>query len=123
MPDPTREDFQRFQDEFGARTPEIPLWLAVDRATQAALMCLGAEAAGVAGAITRLVTEFEAQYDVTLDAMGVRRVGEAWVKARAELRTSDETEMNLPFLAANGSGPKHLARKVYAMELRALELR
>ncbi|MCX6809799.1 MAG: molecular chaperone DnaK [Candidatus Berkelbacteria bacterium] len=57
-----------------------------------------------------IVTEFrkESGVDVTSDASALQRVKEAAEKAKTELSSKQETEINLPFITADASGPKHL---------------
>ncbi len=50
--------------------------------------------------------------DVSKDQMALQRLKEAAEKAKIELSTLFETEINLPFLTADSSGPKHLAIKL-----------
>jgi len=50
--------------------------------------------------------------DVTGDKMVIQRLKEAAEKAKIELSTTQETEINLPFLTADQSGPKHLQAKL-----------
>src|ERR1700680_3054690 len=50
--------------------------------------------------------------DVSKDQMALQRLKEAAEKAKIELSTLLETELNLPFLTADASGPKHLAIKL-----------
>src|SRR6202012_709737 len=50
--------------------------------------------------------------DVSKDQMALQRLKEAAEKAKIELSTLFETEINLPFLTADASGPKHLAIKL-----------
>ncbi|MCC6341304.1 MAG: molecular chaperone DnaK [Bryobacterales bacterium] len=61
-----------------------------------------------------MVTEFkkETGIDVSKDQMALQRLKEAAEKAKIELSTLFETEINLPFLTADASGPKHLAMKL-----------
>ena len=61
-----------------------------------------------------LVTEFKREQgiDVSKDQMALQRLKEAAEKAKIELSTLLETEINLPFLTADASGPKHLAIKL-----------
>src|ERR1700686_2200828 len=58
-----------------------------------------------------LVQEFKRDQgiDVSKDQMALQRLKEASEKAKIELSTLLETEINLPFLTADASGPKHLA--------------
>jgi molecular chaperone DnaK len=61
-----------------------------------------------------MVTEFkkETGIDVSKDQMALQRLKEAAEKAKIELSTLFETEVNLPFLTADATGPKHLAMKL-----------
>src|SRR3982751_2555395 len=61
-----------------------------------------------------LITEFkkETGVDVSRDQMALQRLKEAAEKAKIELSTLLETEINLPFLTADASGPKHLTIKL-----------
>jgi len=61
-----------------------------------------------------IVAEFKKEQGVDLsrDPMAVQRLKEAAEKAKMELSTASETEINLPFVTADASGPKHLALKL-----------
>jgi molecular chaperone DnaK len=61
-----------------------------------------------------LIQEFKRDQgiDVSNDKMALQRLKEAAEKAKIELSTLLETEINLPFLTADASGPKHLAVKL-----------
>ncbi len=61
-----------------------------------------------------LIQEFKKDQgvDVSKDQMALQRMKEAAEKAKIELSTLLETEINLPFLTADASGPKHLAIKL-----------
>src|SRR5881394_2177376 len=50
--------------------------------------------------------------DLSKDKMAIQRLREAAEKAKIELSTTVETEINLPFVTADASGPKHLAMKL-----------
>jgi molecular chaperone DnaK len=50
--------------------------------------------------------------DLTKDKMAMQRLKEAAEKAKIELSTVVETEINLPFITADASGPKHLSMKL-----------
>jgi len=69
-----------------------------------------------------LVTEFkkEAGIDLTQDKMALQRLKEAAEKAKMELSTTMETEINLPFVTADASGPKHLLMKLSRSKLEQL---
>ena len=58
--------------------------------------------------------------DLTSDAMALQRVKEAAEKAKIELSSSTETEINLPFITADASGPKHLVKKLGRAKLEDL---
>ena len=57
-----------------------------------------------------MVAEFKAQedFDLSKDPMAVQRLKEAAEKAKIELSSSSQTEINLPYITATASGPKHL---------------
>ena len=57
-----------------------------------------------------LVAEFKKEngIDLTKDAMALQRLKEAAEKAKCELSSSQSTDINLPFITADASGPKHL---------------
>jgi molecular chaperone DnaK len=61
-----------------------------------------------------LIQEFKKEQgiDVSKDQMALQRLKEAAEKAKIELSTLLETEINLPFLTADATGPKHLAIKL-----------
>ncbi|MGD2246174.1 MAG: molecular chaperone DnaK [Candidatus Aminicenantes bacterium] len=69
-----------------------------------------------------LVTEFkkEAGIDLSKDKMALQRLKEAAEKAKMELSTTMETEINLPFVTADSSGPKHLLMKLTRSKLEQL---
>jgi molecular chaperone DnaK len=69
-----------------------------------------------------LVAEFkkEAGIDLTQDKMALQRLKEAAEKAKMELSTTMETEINLPFITADASGPKHLLMKLSRSKLEQL---
>ncbi|WP_397362602.1 molecular chaperone DnaK [Olleya sp. R77988] len=59
-----------------------------------------------------LADEFNAEegMDLRKDPMSLQRVKEAAEKAKIELSSSEQTEINLPYITATASGPKHLVR-------------
>jgi len=69
-----------------------------------------------------LITEFKKDtgLDVSKDKMVIQRLKEAAEKAKIELSSSNETEINLPFLTADASGPKHLNLKLSRAKLEAM---
>ena len=66
-----------------------------------------------------LLAEFKKQegLDLSKQVDAIQRIKEAAEKAKIELSTSQETEVNLPFLTADSSGPKHLVVKVTRAKL------
>jgi len=58
--------------------------------------------------------------DVRGDRLALQRLKEAAEKAKIELSSSVQTEVNLPFLSADASGPKHLTMKLTRAKLEAL---
>ena len=50
--------------------------------------------------------------DLSKDRMAVQRLKEAWEKAKIELSTVLETDINLPFITADQTGPKHMQMKL-----------
>ncbi len=69
-----------------------------------------------------LVAEFkrESGIDLTKDKMALQRLKEAAEKAKIELSTTMESEINLPFITADASGPKHLLMKLTRAKLEQL---
>ena len=72
--------------------------------------------------IDYLADEFKKDQGVDLrtDRMALQRLKEAGEKAKCELSSSMETEINLPFITADQSGPKHLTIKLTRAKLEAL---
>ncbi len=62
----------------------------------------------------------ESGIDLSTDNMALWRVREACEKAKIELSTTQETEINLPFITADASGPKHLTQKISRSKLEDL---
>lgn len=58
--------------------------------------------------------------DIRKDQMALQRVKEAAEKAKIELSSSSQTEVNLPFITADASGPKHLNMKLTRAKLESL---
>ncbi|MDJ1258043.1 MAG: molecular chaperone DnaK [Candidatus Midichloria sp.] len=69
-----------------------------------------------------LVKEFKASSGIDLmkDPLALQRLKEAAEKAKIELSTSMETEINLPYITADVSGPKHLNLKMTRSKLESL---
>jgi molecular chaperone DnaK len=72
--------------------------------------------------IDYLADEFKKDQGIDLrgDKMALQRLKEAAEKAKMELSTSMETDVNLPFITADASGPKHLDVKITRAKLEAL---
>jgi len=72
--------------------------------------------------IDYLADEFNKDQGINLrsDKMALQRLKEAAEKAKMELSTSLETDVNLPFITADASGPKHLNIKITRAKLEAL---
>jgi len=64
--------------------------------------------------LQHLVTEFKKEQgiDLSKDAMALQRVREAAEKAKVELSSSAQTDINLPYLTMDASGPKHMNLKL-----------
>src|SRR3990172_763622 len=58
--------------------------------------------------------------DISKDRMALQRLREASEKAKIELSSALETEINLPFITAEGSGPKHLVVRLSRAKLESL---
>ncbi|MGB6483500.1 MAG: molecular chaperone DnaK [Candidatus Acidiferrales bacterium] len=69
-----------------------------------------------------LITEFKKEQgiDLSKDRMAIQRLKEAAEKAKIELSQLMETEINLPFITANESGPKHMQQKLTRSKLEQL---
>jgi molecular chaperone DnaK len=72
--------------------------------------------------IEYLADEFKKQEGMDLhnDPLALQRLKEAAEKAKIELSSSQQTEVNLPYITADGSGPKHLVIKVTRAKLESL---
>jgi molecular chaperone DnaK len=69
-----------------------------------------------------IAEEFRKEHGIELrhDRMALQRLKEAAEKAKIELSSTLETEINLPFITADASGPKHLAMRLTRARLEAL---
>jgi len=69
-----------------------------------------------------LVTEFKREQGIDLkqDRMALQRLKEAAEKAKIELSTAQQTEVNLPFITADASGPKHMTINITRAKLEQL---
>jgi molecular chaperone DnaK len=72
--------------------------------------------------VDHITKEFKSDtgIDISKDKMAVQRVREAGEKAKIELSSTLETEINLPYLSADASGPKHLTMKLTRAKLEDL---
>ena len=72
--------------------------------------------------INYLVAEFKKDQgmDLTTDPLAMQRLKEAAEKAKCELSSAQQTDVNLPYITADGSGPKHMNIKVTRAKLEAL---
>ncbi|AXY21891.1 MULTISPECIES: molecular chaperone DnaK [Komagataeibacter] len=72
--------------------------------------------------ISYLADEFKRDQGIDLrqDKLALQRLKEAAEKAKIELSSSKETEINLPFITADASGPKHLVLKLTRAKLESL---
>ena len=69
-----------------------------------------------------LIGSFKEEHGIDLseDPMALQRIREASERAKQELSTCEETEISLPFIAADESGPKHLAASITRQKLEDL---
>jgi len=72
--------------------------------------------------IDYVIAEFrkEQGVDLSKDVLALQRLKEAAEKAKIELSASQQTEINLPYITADASGPKHLAMKITRAKFEAL---
>ncbi|HEX7388520.1 MAG TPA: molecular chaperone DnaK [Acidiphilium sp.] len=72
--------------------------------------------------IDYLASEFQREQGIDLrrDKLALQRLKEAAEKAKIELSSSKETEINLPFITADASGPKHMVMKLTRAKLESL---
>ncbi|HKU85320.1 MAG TPA: molecular chaperone DnaK [Casimicrobiaceae bacterium] len=72
--------------------------------------------------IDYIVTEFKKDQGVDLknDVLALQRLKEAAEKAKIELSSSQQTDVNLPYVTADASGPKHLSLKITRAKLESL---
>ncbi len=72
--------------------------------------------------IDYIVTEFKKEQGVDLknDVLSLQRLKEAAEKAKIELSSSQQTELNLPYITADASGPKHLTMKLTRAKFESL---
>ena len=72
--------------------------------------------------IAYLIEEFkkEAGVDLSKDMLALQRLKDAAEKAKIELSSATQTEINLPYITADASGPKHMAIKITRAKLESL---
>ncbi|QQS59996.1 molecular chaperone DnaK [Candidatus Falkowbacteria bacterium] len=72
--------------------------------------------------ITWIIDEFRKDQgiDLSKDTLALQRIKEAAEKAKIELSTAAETEINQPFISTDSSGPKHLVMKMTRAQLESL---
>ena len=72
--------------------------------------------------INYVADEFKKQYGIDLrkDTMALQRLQEACEKAKKELSSAQSTDINLPFITADASGPKHLQMTITRAKLEQL---
>lgn len=72
--------------------------------------------------VNHLVSEFKKEQgiDVTKDPMAMQRLKEASEKAKIELSASSQTDVNLPYLTMDASGPKHMNLKLSRSKFESL---
>ncbi|MBY0345843.1 MAG: Hsp70 family protein, partial [Neisseriaceae bacterium] len=72
--------------------------------------------------IDHIVSEFkkDQNIDLTKDVMALQRLKEAAEKAKIELSSTEQTDINLPYITMDANGPKHLAMKVTRAKFESL---
>ncbi len=71
-----------------------------------------------------IIAEFKKEngIDLSNDSLALQRIDEAAEKAKIELSTATETEINIPFITSDDSGPKHLLLKLTRAKLEELAM-
>ena len=64
--------------------------------------------------------KIESGFDLKSDPLALQRLKEAAEKAKIELSSSEQTEVNLPYITADSSGPKHFVHKITRAKLESL---
>ncbi len=69
-----------------------------------------------------VTTEFKSETGIDLksDVMALQRIKDGAENAKKELSTATETEINLPFITADATGPKHLVQKLTRAKFESL---
>lgn len=90
------------------------------KATNGDTSCGGEDVDGMISEF--IIKEFKAQsgIDIHQDKMAIQRVREAAEKAKCELSSTNATEINLPYLTADASGPKHCNLQITRAKFEAL---
>lgn len=72
--------------------------------------------------VQHILNEFkkESGLDLSQDPMAIQRIREAAEKAKIELSSTSQTEINLPFITADASGPKHINLKILRSQFEGL---
>lgn len=72
--------------------------------------------------VDHILKEFkkETNIDLSKDTMAIQRIREAAEKAKIELSSTAQTEINLPFITADATGPKHINTKLMRSQFEAL---
>ncbi|KDQ20600.1 hypothetical protein BOTBODRAFT_169335 [Botryobasidium botryosum FD-172 SS1] len=72
--------------------------------------------------VNQILNEFEKEHGIDLsdDRMAIQRIREAAEKARVELPSTSQIEIDLPFITADASGPKHIKFKMSLSQFEAL---
>ncbi len=72
--------------------------------------------------VRHLVQQFkkDSSIDISNDRMAIQRIREAAEKAKIELSSSLQTDINLPFITADASGPKHINQKLTRAQLESM---
>lgn len=72
--------------------------------------------------VEHLVNEFkkESGLDLSKDRMAIQRIREAAEKAKIELSSTQQTDISLPYITADASGPKHINSKITRSQLESL---
>ena len=72
--------------------------------------------------IDHIITEFQKEQGIDLkkDVMALQRLKEAAEKAKIELSSSTQTEINLPYITMDAAGPKHLVMKITRAKFESL---
>ena len=115
--------------DFGGGTFDVSVLEVADDAGEASIEVKSTDGDSHMGGedIDRKIVEFigsefkkESGIDVTTDSLALQRLKEAAEKAKHELSTTTETEINIPFISSGASGPVHLLLKMTRVQLESL---